>query len=135
MDERQLPYDEWEGDILMHHGVLGMKWGVRKANREAKRSAKKAAKADYKRRVKETGARLKRDKGRVEFRDFDTKARTKSGDAVIERILYDSKGKEYSTQDLNAYYTSKRRKQAVAWTAGVLASGLGAAAYNSLRRR
>lgn len=85
---------------LSHYGVLGMKWGVRKARKDLK-----VQKKAHKRAIKDADSREARDKAKQDYKDFKKGGRTK-GQRFADAMFANSK-------DVRAYMSQgKSHKEA-----------------------
>lgn len=89
-------------EYLMHYGVLGMKWGQRRARKNASRSVN----------FRRSGQIEKAKKYAIKARKIESKHRSRAGDKAYNRVKATSTGKLIGQSILMGTYGSLKYHQA-----------------------
>lgn len=117
-------------DELYHYGVLGMKWGVRKARKDARSAYRAASKAVGGKSHNELNKRYleKQDEYKRKKSEYDQEVAKRKVERAAKRIKPDD-----PVSQLERYKKSQRIKTAVGASLAVLGTvGVGALAYTGL---
>ena len=92
-------------DYLMHHGVKGMKWGVRRSKSQLARASRKS---DKKSDREEEKSQSKASKSKTSFKKHVKSLSTAELDQRINRLKKENEYKELLAKDNDKFYSGKK---------------------------
>ena len=92
-------------DYLMHHGIKGMKWGVRRSKSQLARASKKSSKKADK---EEEKSQSKASKSKTSFKKHVKAMSDQELQARINRLRNEQTYKELLAQDQDRMYAGKK---------------------------